>query len=226
MRRLTFHQLFGQVLADRQLLHHPFYRRWEAGDLAVAEVAAYAEQYRHLEQVLPDVLERIIPSINQAEARKLVTATLNDERGMPMPHVDLFDEFAAAVGARADTSPTSATAELVDLYWRLVETGPVEALAGIGAYEVQASGIAASKSVGLRTHYGLGCDQTRFWDVHASLEDQHSAWTLCALAAITNDAIRVRRAARASADAWWRFLDEREAAAESDGGLGLARRPT
>lgn len=36
-----------ESLADRQLLEHPFYRRWEAGELSREELTRYAEQYRH-----------------------------------------------------------------------------------------------------------------------------------------------------------------------------------
>src|ERR1700722_11629215 len=35
----------ADALAGRQLLAHPFYRRWEAGTLVDGELAAYAEQY-------------------------------------------------------------------------------------------------------------------------------------------------------------------------------------
>ena len=41
-----------QALTDAttglRLLEHPFYRRWEAGELLPGELADYAGQYRHL----------------------------------------------------------------------------------------------------------------------------------------------------------------------------------
>jgi pyrroloquinoline quinone (PQQ) biosynthesis protein C len=201
------------VLRDRRLLAHPFYRRWEAGTLARAELADYAAQYRHFEAVLPDVLERVVAHIDDPTPRDLVQANLDDERGVPAPHLELFEGFAAAVGARARAEATPATAALVDLYTSVAEESPVTALAALAAYEVQASEIAASKADGLRTRYGVTDDGARFWDVHAGADEVHGAWIVDALAAVASSPDDVRDAAEAAAAAWWAFLDEREAAA-------------
>jgi len=50
-------------LEGRWLLDHPFYRRWEAGQLSEAELASYAGQYRHVERALPGVLADIAPTV-------------------------------------------------------------------------------------------------------------------------------------------------------------------
>jgi pyrroloquinoline quinone (PQQ) biosynthesis protein C len=49
-----------RALAGRHLLSHPFYLRWEAGELGADELHAYAGQYRHFEATLPRVLRRIL----------------------------------------------------------------------------------------------------------------------------------------------------------------------
>ena len=54
MLRTDVDAILVEVLRDRRLLAHPFYRRWEAGTLERAELAAYAAQYRHFEAALPD----------------------------------------------------------------------------------------------------------------------------------------------------------------------------
>ena len=83
----------------------------------------------------------------------------------------------------------------------------------VAAYEVQAADIAASKAEGLRRHYGFDTDGTRFWDVHTTLELAHADWSTAALSALEADPAVVRTNAAAAAEAWWRFLDEREEAA-------------
>ncbi len=50
-------------IGGKRLLDHPFYRRWEAGTLARGELAAYAEQYRHIEAALPEVLRRVASNL-------------------------------------------------------------------------------------------------------------------------------------------------------------------
>ena len=215
MLREDIETVLVEVLEDRRLLTHPFYRRWEAGMLGRAELAAYAAQYRHFEATLPDVLERVVDRIDDPTARRLVQANLDDERGVPAPHLELFDGFAHAVGAPAEAEATPATAALVGLYRDATHTSPVTALAALAAYEVQASEIATSKADGLRARYGVDEGGTRFWDVHSGADEVHGAWIVEALAALATDPDEVRRAATTAAEAWWAFLDEREAATAS-----------
>jgi pyrroloquinoline quinone (PQQ) biosynthesis protein C len=193
-------------------LAHPFYRRWEAGTLEAGELAAYAGQYRYFEAVLPVVLERIAAELPAGRARTLVEANLHDERAVPTPHLALFDDFAAAVGA-AETAATPATAALVALYTSMCDDSAVAALAAVSVYEVQAPAIASSKAEGLRTRYGVQAGGTRFWDVHAGVDEAHGAWMLEALGTLTDSTDAVAGPATAAADAWWSLLDEREAAA-------------
>ena len=87
------------------------------------------------------------------------------------------------------------------------------ALAGLAAYETQASAIAATKGDGLRRWYGMDSAGTEFWDVHAGMEADHGEWALDSLALLGADPDEVTEAARRGADAWWAFLDEREAEA-------------
>jgi pyrroloquinoline-quinone synthase len=217
MLSITVTDTMADALIDRRLLTHPFYRRWEAGELAPGELAAYAAQYRYFEAALPEVLAAVVGQIEDPEARRIVQANIDDERGVPAPHVDLFDDFARAVGAPAATDaaaqPTAATRALLNAYAELVEAGPVAALAAVAAYEVQSPEIATSKADGLRRHYGLGTEGTRFWDVHGTVDELHGRWLVDALAAVASDDSDILTPARRAADAWWAFLDEREEAA-------------
>jgi pyrroloquinoline quinone (PQQ) biosynthesis protein C len=212
MLTIELDALLDDILRSRRLLAHPFYRRWEAGTLGRGELASYAAQYRHFEAALPVVLERIADALPDGRARGLVVANLEDERAVPAPHLELFDAFAGAVGATA-TDMTPATDALVGMYMTQVGASPVAGLSAVAAYEIQAPGIAATKAEGLRTRYGLDDDGTRFWDVHAGVDEAHGAWMLEALGAVAAGPDEVSAAATAAADAWWAFLDEREAAA-------------
>ena len=198
------------ALTGRQLLTHPFYRRWEAGTLADGELAAYAEQYRHLEGELPLTLAAIADKLPAGRARTLVEANLADELGEPAPHAVLFESFARAAGAREDVAPTKATAALLSAIRSAAGRDPVAALSMVAAYEVQAADIAASKADGLRRHYGLDAEGTRFWDVHTTQEVAHAGWSTEALAVVDADAAVVHESARVAAEAWWDFLTERE----------------
>ena len=204
------HEVLAEAIVGRHLLTHPFYRRWEAGTLTEGELAAYAEQYRHIERELPVTLAAIADSLPPGPARTLVEANLADELGSPEPHVHLFESFAAAAGATRDAPATPSTAALLAVVRTTASNDPVAALAMIAAYEVQAADIAASKGDGLRQHYGFDEEGTRFWDVHRTQEVEHAGWSMEALAALEADVDVVQAAATVSADSWWLFLSERE----------------
>jgi pyrroloquinoline-quinone synthase len=207
-------RIIDVALTNRRLLEHPFYRRWEAGGLTRPELADYASQYRHFEAALPDVLVGIAAGLDDTAAAAAVRANLADELGQPEPHLSLFDDFLTAVGGRSNEPATASTRALVTEHRELAARSPVAALAALAAYEVQAGAIAATKASGLRSHYGLGEVDTRFWDVHATAEPTHAEWTLDALATEAgDDGDAVRRGATAAADRWWSFLDDRQAAA-------------
>jgi pyrroloquinoline quinone (PQQ) biosynthesis protein C len=204
------HEVLAEAIVGRHLLTHPFYRRWEAGTLTEGELAAYAEQYRHIERELPVTLAAIADALPPGQARALVEANLADELGSPEPHVQLFESFAVAAGAMPDAPATPSTAALLAVVRTTASKDPVAALAMIAAYEVQAADIAASKGDGLRQHYGFDEEGTRFWDVHRTQEVEHAGWSTEALAALEADLDVVQAAATVSADSWWLFLSERE----------------
>jgi len=217
---LSVHPLgeaMASALVDRELLGHPFYLRWQAGELAPSELAEYAVHYRAFEAALPVVLTAVVDLLRdqgEVEAAATVGQNLNDELGRPEPHLALFDRFAGALGSPSiSTVPGPAAQALVATYADLVAEGPVATLAGLAAYETQASAIAASKGEGLRRWYGMDPAATEFWDVHAGMEADHGEWALDALALLGADPDEVTAAARRGADAWWAFLDEREAEA-------------
>ncbi len=213
MTNERIHDALSVALDGRHLLTHPFYRRWEAGTLADGELAAYAEQYRLIEQELPVTLAAIVSTLPEGHAQDMVAANLSDELGAPAPHTELFESFARAAGARRHVSPSEATAALLSAVRSAVTTDPIAALAMVAAYEVQAADIAASKADGLRRHYGMDAEGTRFWDIHTTQEAAHADWSTEALSGLDADPAVVGAAARVAADAWWSFLDEREALA-------------
>ncbi|MGO9342028.1 MAG: TenA family transcriptional regulator [Acidimicrobiales bacterium] len=210
----------SSALAGRRLLDHPFYRRWERGEVSMDELADYAGQYRHFEACIPGFLKDLVAQLPEGAARDLVAANLADEEGDPVAHVELFERFATAVGASAGirTAASPATRALIDCYAASLAEGPVAALAGFVAYECQASEVARAKADGLRAHYGLDDFGVSFWEHHAQVDARHSEWALGALEDLSRSYgeetdEQIQSAFGRGADAWWSFLDEREAAA-------------
>jgi pyrroloquinoline-quinone synthase len=201
---------FAGMLSDRRLLDHPFYRRWEQGEVSIGELAAYAAQYRYFEAYLPGFLSSLVAGLPEGGARDLVASNLADELGDPVPHVELFERFAAAVAATVDPA-SPATRSLLSTYDDLLTESPLAALAGFVAYECQASEVARRKADGLRRDHGLDDDAVSFWEHHASVDRQHGEWIQQALVESTETPGQLAPFIRRGADAWWAWLDEREA---------------
>ena len=195
-------------LDGRRLLTHPFYARWQAGALLDGELRGYAEQYRHFERYLPEFLAVLAGRLESGPARDAVAANLDDETAPPS-HLELFELFANAVGAR-DAQASPAMAALLDAYATALDEGADVALAGLVAYECQGAAIADTKRTGLVEHYGVGGVGLDFWSVHGTLEDDHATWTLEALEALDASPAAVERGVDLVANAWWNFLSERE----------------
>src|SRR5262249_2919430 len=141
------------------VLGHPFYRRWEAGELSQTELATYAEQYRHAVVALADTAAAAGDPEHAAEGSA---------------HVDLWDDFAAAVGAKEPTEPNATTVACADA-WR--RSDPLEARAVLYAIEAGQPEISRTKLAGLVDHYGFepGTASTRYFDVHAERDHEHAA---------------------------------------------------
>ena len=168
-----------------------------------------------LPEILSGVTRRLVAD-GSTDVADLVRRNLDDELAHPEPHLVLFDRFATAVSAQDPSSDTGTEAgpaadALVATYTDLVQAGPVAALSALAAYETQASAIARSKAEGLRRWYGMDDAGVAFWDVHAAMDADHGDWAIEALTQLDADPDVVADAARLAADAWWAFLDEREA---------------
>ena len=196
------------LLHGHELLIHPFYQRWEAGELSMDDLANYGAQYLHFERQLPATLEKLVELMCPGPCRDAIQENLDDELGRPTPHVELLGTFLDAVGS-TPAPPMPATHNLTSLYAHAPGVGVGYALGVVAAYEIQAAQIASTKAAGLRAWYGLDDQEITFWDVHSTMETEHAEWLLKAASEWPiND---VLEGVVASSDAWWDFLSEREA---------------
>jgi pyrroloquinoline-quinone synthase len=203
-------QVLQARLEGRRLLDHPFYQRWSRGEVSVDELRAYAVQYRHFEASLPAHLQAVAAAAASPALRAQALRNLDDEAGTAPTHLDLFDRFAGALDATG-AAPSPAMAHLLDVYRDAVSRDAACGLAALVAYEAQSPAVSASKAQGLREHGILDGDALDFWDVHATVDRDHAAWALDALAQTDTDVDALGDSIGAAADAWWSFLDEREA---------------
>jgi pyrroloquinoline-quinone synthase len=162
-----------ETVRDRwNVLQHPFYQRWSAGELTREELAVYAGQYRHAVVALADA------STATAEvAGEELRAGLRAHAAEETAHIDLWDEFTAAVGGDVTAAPTTETAACAAAWSGDGERPLLQSLAAMYAIESGQPAISETKTEGLVEHYGFapGSDATRYFELHAVRDIEHAA---------------------------------------------------
>ncbi len=150
----------ARIDAARQrwnVLEHPFYARWEQGELTREELARYAGEYRHAVVAL---------------ARAARTAGLHaDEEAA---HISLWDDFAAALGTEsAEPSPETRCCASA---WAAARD-ELGASAILYAIEAGQPAISQTKLRGLVEHYGFaeGSPAVEYFRLHGERDHEHAA---------------------------------------------------
>jgi pyrroloquinoline-quinone synthase len=169
------------------VLEHPFYTRWEQGELTREELAAYAGEYRHAVVAL---------------ARAARTARLHaDEEAS---HIALWDDFASALGTEA-REPLPET-RCCATAWAAGDD-ELGAAAILYAIEAGQPAISETKLRGLVEHYGFSDDSpaVEYFAVHGERDHEHAAEARAVLEG--SDDPRLVGLAEAALAANWALLD-------------------
>jgi len=199
------------IVKERHLLGHPFYQRWQKGKVTLPVLQEYARQYYHYEKALPSFLEDALTHLDEGPAKDAITEVLHDESSNPLPHAELWLDFAEGLGVDKEdviaSTPSPRTSNLVETYRSLCRRGKDEALGALFAYESQFPDVAATKAEGLRAFYEVSDDKTlKFFDLHSTLDIEHAKAIRSGFA----DSEFSRESAHLALDAWWGMLDQFE----------------
>ena len=142
------------------LLCHPFYKAWSAGELTRDDLREYAEDYYHHVEAFPTYLAELGIRLDESDLRRAVLANMLDEKGghdgLGEPegsHAELWLDFVEGMGGSRTPhrQPVAEIRELISYFHRAAGDGtPEEALAAFYAYESQVPRIAAEKDRGHR----------------------------------------------------------------------------
>src|ERR1700751_3059000 len=88
------------------LLCHPFYKAWSAGELTRQDLREYAENYYHHVEAFPMYLAELGIRLDEGELRRAVLANMTDEKGgeafgkSEKAHSELWLDFVEGMGGR------------------------------------------------------------------------------------------------------------------------------
>ncbi len=220
-----FSQLEARI-AKYDLLCHPFYKAWSAGELTREDLRRYAQDYYHHVEAFPSYLATLGLRLDEGELRRAVLANLCDEKGVEgapgresVPHSELWLDFAEGMGSSHDLhwhSPVPEVRQLIKHFHSVASEGtPEEALAAFYAYESQVPRIAQEKERGLREKYAADDKTCGYFSLHATADVFHArVWRNQLekrVAANPETAQAALDAAENAAKALWRALDGIEA---------------
>jgi pyrroloquinoline-quinone synthase len=158
------------VQARWNVLEHPFYTRWSAGELTPGELATYAGEYRHAVVALAEATGRAARAAGPDER-----AALAAHAGEEAAHVALWDGFVAATGGDSDRAPAPETAACAQA-WAGEGRDLLGHLVALYAIESAQPAISRVKADGLREHYGFETGPaTAYFDLHAERDAEHAA---------------------------------------------------
>lgn len=177
-----FFQQLDARIARFDLLCHPFYKAWSAGELSRDDLREYARDYYHHVNAFPTYLAELSMRLEESELRRAVLANLADEKGCDdatgnnPEHSELWLDFAEGMGTSRNLRGHEPVAEIKNLttffHGVASEGTPEEALAAFYAYESQVPRVAAEKARGLREMYAADDKTCEYFTLH-SIADVH-----------------------------------------------------
>ena len=155
------------------VLEHPFYERWSAGELSGEELACYAGEYRHAVVALAQASRAAAAKAGPAHA-----SGLRRHAAEETAHVELWDDFARASAAAPRTSDGDDAEEQTRACVRAWTAGEtlLEHLAVLYAIEAGQPEISTTKLEGLTKHYGYGEEgpALEYFKVHELRDVEHA----------------------------------------------------
>jgi pyrroloquinoline-quinone synthase len=225
METKAFLSLLDERIHQYDLLCHPFYKAWSAGELTRDDLRAYAEDYYPHVDAFPGYLAQLGVRLEEGELRRAVLANMTDEKGgedsfgePERSHSELWLDFVEGVGGSRvpKRRPVGEVRKLITWFHRVSSEGaPEEALAAFYAYESQVPRVAQEKDRVLRELYGANEKTRSYFTLHATADVHHAkVWRNQLekrVKANPETAGKALAAAESAAKALWSVLDGFEA---------------
>ena len=81
MNSTQFFEQLESSIARYDLLCHPFYKKWSAGELTRADLREYARDYYYHVEAFPCYLAELALRLDEGELRRAVLANMCEEKG-------------------------------------------------------------------------------------------------------------------------------------------------
>jgi pyrroloquinoline-quinone synthase len=136
----TFFEELHRRIAKHDLLCHPFYKAWSAGELTRDDLREYSAAYYHHVAAFPTYLSAFHCRLPDGELRHAVLRNLCEEEIDGVAHSELWLNFAEGMGNRREdvrrSEPIKQIKDVVETFRRIArDNSPAGVLAAFYAYE-------------------------------------------------------------------------------------------
>ena len=187
---MDFKQKLANKIEDYNLLDHPFYQAWSAGELSVEVLRTYAREYGTFIATIPNGWE----TINDTEIAAEETE-----------HIDMWADFAEGLDttvSEAQIPQVKALLETADALF----SEPATALGALYAFEAQQPATAQSKLAGLKEFYQLSETVEPYFETHSHNEHEAEKLLECIGALPSESHAAVVQACEQMSAALWNAL--------------------
>jgi len=206
-------------IAKYDLLCHPFYKAWSAGELTREDLSSYGRDYFRHVRSFPSYLDEFATRAEGEPMRRAVLANRDEELGADgsRSHADLWLDFVEGMGGERSASRDLPEIDALTKSFHTVarEGASEEVLASFYAYESQVPRVAAEKARGLREMYGADEKTCAYFTLHTTADVCHSrVWRNQLAKLVENNSEAADRALTAgenAAKALWNALGGIEA---------------
>ena len=167
------------MIEEKHLLNHSFYKAWSAGELPKETMREYAAQYFQHVSLFPRYLSSIHSNCEDIKTRQILLDNLIDEEKGEENHPELWMRFAEGMGNSRQkintTKPMKEVSDLVNTFNRLSKSEKYHiGLAALYCYESMQPEISETKKDGLKKFYGIKDENTlKFFTVHMHADKWH-----------------------------------------------------
>lgn len=153
---MDFKQVLDSKISNYDLLNHPFYRAWSAGELPVEALKCYAREYGAFISTLPIGWE----TLNDPE-------TVEEET----EHIEMWADFADGLNTMVSEAQIPQVKTLLKTAEKLFSESET-ALGALYAFEAQQPETAKSKLTGLKEFYQLPKKVEPYFETHSHNEHE------------------------------------------------------
>ena len=153
---MDYKQALDSKISKYNLLKHPFYQAWSAGELPVEALKCYAREYGAFISTLPKGWE----TLNDAETAEEETE-----------HIEMWEDFADGLNTEISDAQIPQVKTLLNTAENLFSNKET-ALGALYAFEAQQPETAKSKLAGLKAFYQLPEKVEPYFETHSHNEHE------------------------------------------------------